>query len=180
LLPPGEIAYSLFWRLPALILVLLIVEKKPPFRPKIDALTLAAALPTLCAAGFLVSAVSALTGFFPPEAVPTPQGGSGWAAAALLSLSTGCLEEAYFRVYLPQRILALKPGNPALTERKAFLVSALVFALCHAYEGPWGFLNALLAALALSLIYVKSSSFPGIALAHGLYNVLVYLSTARA
>jgi len=178
--PAGEIVYSLLWRLPALILVLLLLEKKPSLRPKTGVLTLAVTLPALCIAGFLVSALSALTGFFPPQAVPAPAGAAGWAAAVLLSLCTGCLEEAYFRAYLPERIRLAMHGARAMkqsAERNAFLISALVFALCHAYEGPWGFLNALLAALVLSVAYSKSESLPGIALAHGLYNILVYLST---
>jgi membrane protease YdiL (CAAX protease family) len=56
----------------------------------------------------------------------------------------------------------------------------LIFGLCHAYEGPWGFANALLAGAFLSLIYIKTASFHGVALSHGLYNILVYLYTAAS
>jgi membrane protease YdiL (CAAX protease family) len=97
------------------------------------------------------------------------------------SLGIGCLEEGYFRYYLPQRIRQIREEQgliPAYPDAVPFLVSALIFAFCHAYEGPWGFTNALLAALALSVIYAKSLSFPGIALAHGLYNIFVYLSVS--
>jgi membrane protease YdiL (CAAX protease family) len=170
--PPEIITHSLLWRVPAFILILLLMEKKLSFSIKRDLSAGAIALVALCITGFLVSLAAALTGSFPPQAVSPPKGALGWIAMILLSLSTGCLEEGYFRYYLPQRISALKPG------RAAYLVSALIFALCHAYEGPWGFINALLAALALSLVYIKTSSFPGIAGAHGLYNIFVYLSAS--
>ncbi|MCL1815456.1 MAG: CPBP family intramembrane metalloprotease [Treponema sp.] len=173
--PSEEIVNSLFWRLPAAVLVLLLLEKKPSFRPKKDFLALAAAFPALCMAGLLISLAAAFSGNS-PEAVRSPGGVMGWTAVVLASLTTGCLEEAYFRVYFPERIVVLKPESLLSTKRTAFIISALFFALCHAYEGPWGFINAFLAALALSLVYAKTSSFPGIALAHGLYNIFVYLS----
>ena len=169
--PPEVITHSLLWRVPAFILIMLLMEKKPSFSVKRDLFTAVIAFAVLCSTGFLVSLAAAQTGFVPPE-VPPPEGTLGWTAAILLSLSTGCLEEAYFRYYLPERIRSLKPG------KTAYLVSALVFALCHVYEGPWGFINALAAALALSLVYIKTSSFPGIAGAHGLYNIFVFFSAA--
>ena len=173
-LPLEEIGYSLFWRFPAFILILLLLEKPLPLRPKKDLAVLTITLSALCLTGFLVSLAAALTGFFPPGGAPPPGSISAWIAVILLSLSTGCLEEAYFRVYLPKRILELKQDSLWT----AYLVPALVFALCHAHEGPWSVINALLAAFALSFIYIKSSSFAGIAFAHGLYNIFVYLTSA--
>ena len=189
---PGEIGYSIFWRVPALILVLLLLDKKPLFSPKKDLIVLTAALCALMVAGFLVSLAAAKTGFSPPIEIPLPAGIPGWIGVILLSLSIGALEEAYFRVYLPQRILELfqassvssnhpAAADPSVTNRFvtiAFLLSGIIFALCHVYEGFWGVANALLASLTLSFIYIKSSSFPGIALAHGLYNVFVFLIAA--
>ena len=153
------------------VLVLLLLNPPPVFRPKRDAAVLGLTLPALCLAGFLVSLAAAVTGSNSAEAVPSPSGLTGWIAAILLSLSTGFLEEAYFRVYLPQRILGLN-----LNRLSAFVISGLVFALCHTYGGPWSFANALLAAFVLSLAYIKSSSFLGIAVAHGLYNIFVFLT----
>ena len=171
--PLDEIGYSLFWRLPGFILILLLLKKPLLLKPKRDFAVLACTLPALCIAGFLVSLSAGLSGIFPPQEVPPPEGIPGWTAVILFSLTIGCLEEAYFRVYLPLRILELNQDR-----RTAYLASALVFALCHAYAGPWSFANALLAAAVLSLAYIKSASFPGIALAHGLYNIFVFLAAA--
>ena len=175
--PLEEIGYSLLWRLPALILILLLLESSPALRPKKDILALAAALPALLLAGFLVSLAASITGFLPPEIIK-PGNISGWIAVILLSLSIGALEEAFFRVYLPERIrqsLPQKNGKTNRTIAGAFIGSTLVFSLCHVYEGPWGITNAILASAVLSIVYIKSSSFPGIALAHGLYNIFVFL-----
>ena len=184
-LSAGEAVYSLFWRLPAVVLILLLLESPPLFRPKRDFLVLAAALPALILAGFLVSLAAAFTGFLPPEEIKPPGGIQGWAAAILLSLSIGALEEAFFRVYLPERIMGFQQaesrragGETSRSAAPAFIASAVVFAFCHAWEGPWGIANALLASFALSIAYIKSGSFYGIALAHGLYNIFVFLTVA--
>jgi membrane protease YdiL (CAAX protease family) len=129
-------------------------------------------LPGLCITGVLVSLAAGLAGN-PGKPVPAPDNPLSWAAAVFGSLTTGYLEESYFRVYLPRRILSAGPGFVT-----AFAVPALIFGLCHAYEGLWSFANALLAGTFLSLVYIKTASFHGIALAHGLYNILVYLHAA--
>ena len=180
-----EISYSFFWRLPAVVLIILLLESPILFRPKRDLIVFAAALPALFLTGFLVSLAAAVTGFLPPEKIRPPGGIQGWTAAILLSLSIGALEEAFFRVYLPERIMGLQQAESAKAGKKtsrsaapAFIVSAFIFALCHAWEGPWGIANALLASFVLSIAYIKSGSFPGIALAHGLYNIFVFLSVS--
>jgi len=175
--PEGEILYSLSWRIPALVLALLLLEKSreegtalysgPAFRPKRDLPVLGFAFPALCLLGFLVSFAAVRTGF-PPPPVITPSGGPAWAGVILACLSVGYLEEAYFRVYLPVQCA----GFGRFT---GFWFPVLLFSLCHVYEGPWGFANAFLAALFLSAVYRKTLSFHGIALAHGLYNVFAYV-----
>jgi len=175
--PQGEILYSLSWRLPALVLVLLLLEKSreegtllysgPAFRPKRDLPVLGLALPALCLLGFLASFAAVRTGF-PPPPVLTPSGYFAWAGVLLACLTTGYLEEAYFRVYLPVQCAAFGRFT-------GFWFPVLLFSLCHVYEGPWGFANAFLAALFLSFIYRKTLSFHGIALAHGLYNAFAYV-----
>ena len=174
--PIAVINHALLWRIPALILILLLLGKKQPFCPKKDILTLAAVLPALVLTGFLVSFFAGLTGYVPSVEIVPPSGITGWIAVVLLSLSTGFLEEGYFRCYLPERLLEQWPSRTPRAVVSAFAVSGLIFALCHAYEGPWGTANAVLAACILSFAYIKSSSFPGIALAHGLYNIFVYIS----
>jgi membrane protease YdiL (CAAX protease family) len=54
------------------------------------------------------------------------------------------------------------------------LVSTALFSFCHTYEGPWGMINAVLAGLLLSLIYVHYGALHGLAWAHGLYNIFIY------
>jgi membrane protease YdiL (CAAX protease family) len=110
---------------------------------------------------------------YPGVPVPAPAGFLPWTAAVLSSLSAGYLEESYFRWYLPARF-----REAGISAVLSFSVSTLLFALCHVYEGPWGFANALLAGALLSFLFVKGRSFHSIALAHGLYNVLVYALSA--
>jgi len=50
----------------------------------------------------------------------------------------------------------------------------VLFSLCHVYEGPWGILNAVLAGIILSLLFIRFRSLHGIAWAHGAYNIFVY------
>jgi membrane protease YdiL (CAAX protease family) len=139
---------------------------------KTDPAALGMCLPGLCITGALTSLGAAITGT-PGRPIPVPDNPLSWTAAILGSLSTGYLEESYFRVYLPRRLLSAEFGLV-----KSFALPVLVFGLCHAYEGPWGFANALVAGSFLSLVYIKTASFHGIALAHGIYNILVYLYTA--
>ncbi|MDR0599828.1 MAG: CPBP family intramembrane metalloprotease [Treponema sp.] len=170
--------YSLFWRIPALILIALLLERDRfnPFRPgKGDLPVLALCLPVLCLTGFLTALAAQVTGLFPGKEIPAPRGSFPWTSVILTSLCAGYLEEGYFRLYLPRRFL-----NAGLGTLKSFAVPVLVFGLLHAWEGPWGFANALLAGLFLSLVYNKTASFHGIALAHGLYNTLVYLAASRS
>ncbi|MDR2702014.1 MAG: CPBP family intramembrane metalloprotease [Spirochaetaceae bacterium] len=172
--------YSLFWKIPALILFLLLFGKSPEgkaallegavFRPARDFPALALCFPVLLLSGYLVSFLAAFSGF-PPFPVPFPAGALAWAVVVLASLSTGYLEEAYFRIFLPAQCAFL--GRFA-----GFWFPILLFGLCHAYEGLWGFINAFLAGFFLSLAYRKTLSLHGIALAHGFYNISVYLMAA--
>jgi len=166
--PLENISYSLFWRFPACILILLLLKKPLPFCPKKDLITAALCLPVLCLTGILVSLAAAFSGFYPPHEILPPEGIFPWIAVMLLSCSTGTLEELYFRIYLPIRILELKQDTPNLAEKpilpaffsSAYLLPALLFAFCHAYQGPWAFINALLAAFILSIAYIKSNPLP--------------------
>jgi membrane protease YdiL (CAAX protease family) len=57
----------------------------------------------------------------------------------------------------------------------ALAFSVLLFSICHIYEGPWGFLNSVISAAILGFIFLRYQSLHGIAAAHGLYNITVYL-----
>ncbi|MDR1443634.1 MAG: CPBP family intramembrane metalloprotease, partial [Treponema sp.] len=98
---------------------------------------------------------------------------TGLAALVFSCVSTGYLEEGYFRYYLEE-----KTGELGLGPRAFLLISVVLFSFCHVYEGPWGTMNSVLAAVILALIYIRFHSLHGIALAHGFYNLVVYLSSS--
>jgi len=172
--------YLLFWKIPALILFLLLLGKSPEgnaalrqgviFRPARDFSALALCLPILLLSGFFISFLADFSGF-EPFPVPLPGSALAWIVVILASLSTGYLEEAYFRVYLPAQCQQF--GRIV-----GFWFPILFFSVFHVYEGLWGFINAFLAGFFLSLAYRRTLSFHGIALAHGLYNISVYLLAA--
>jgi membrane protease YdiL (CAAX protease family) len=106
----------------------------------------------------------------PSPDVEAPQSLLAWVIILGSCFATGYLEESYFRVYL---LLRLKEAGIG-TGKRVFL-SCLLFSLCHTYEGPWGILQAALAGMVLSLVFIQRHAFHGIAWAHGAYNALVYL-----
>jgi membrane protease YdiL (CAAX protease family) len=103
-----------------------------------------------------------------PE-IEAPSTLAGWIIIVLSCLSTGYLEESFFRFYLFARL-----GERGISSGKIILISVLLFSVCHVYEGPWGALNSVLAGALLSFIFIHYRSLHGIALAHGLYNAFVY------
>jgi membrane protease YdiL (CAAX protease family) len=129
------------------------------------------ALPGLLALGALVSLLG--TFFSSPVSVPpigVPQGPAAFLVMILSCLSTGYLEESYFRLYLFTRF---KEGG--IGPVKGMIVSSILFALCHIYEGPLGALNAFLAGLLLFFIFIRRQAIHSLAWAHGGYNVFVYV-----
>jgi membrane protease YdiL (CAAX protease family) len=144
-----------------------------------DAQALALAFPCLIALAVLVSVVSnfvqSLSGLPISTLELLPASGlvKGWKAITICivcSFATAYLEESFFRFYLLSRF-------EKITGKKtpALIISVLLFMLCHLYEGFWGLLNAFLAATVLSLIFFRYRTIHGLAWAHGLYNVLIYL-----
>jgi membrane protease YdiL (CAAX protease family) len=179
-----ELSRIAAYNLPALALIwYLLFRSGRPFSPlsgpwprRGDLVTALFTLPALAALGALVSLLGAL--FPDPISAPEigfPQGPAAVLMMILSSLSTGYLEETYFRFYLFRR---LAEGGAGLT--KAALVSSLLFALCHLYEGPLGALNAFLAGLLLFFIFARRRSLHGIAWAHGGYNIFVYIMAGIA
>jgi membrane protease YdiL (CAAX protease family) len=119
--------------------------------------------------------ISVVAPFFAaiPAGVPaaSPNLPAEWIIMILSCITTGYLEESYFRFYLLNKLenFGTSPGT-------AVLISVLFFSLCHIYEGPWGMLNAFLAGTLLAVVYFRFKSLHGIALAHGLYNIFVYVA----
>ncbi|MHB9292939.1 hypothetical protein Holit_02056 [Hollandina sp. SP2] len=101
-----------------------------------------------------------------------PQGLLAWVVILGSCFGTGYLEESYFRLYL---LLRLEEAGIGL--RMRVFLSCFLFSLCHKYEGPWGVLQAALAGIVLSLVFIRYRAFHGIAWAHGAYNGLIYLIT---
>ena len=52
----------------------------------------------------------------------------------------------------------------------------LLFTLPHVWEGLFGMLNALLAGLYLTAVYLQNRSLLAPALAHSLYNLTAFLA----
>jgi membrane protease YdiL (CAAX protease family) len=135
-----------------------------------DLYSLLLACPGLLLIGLTISLISPLFAGIPADAgIGAPANIPGWIVMVLSCISTGYLEESYFRFYLLTRL-----GEWGIKTWELVLISVSLFALCHAYEGPWGVLNAILAGTLLALVFLHHRSLHGIALAHGLYNAFVY------
>ena len=180
------IPFSVVWALnrtitytiPALALIWYIVLGKkslsdfvPIKLKRQDFLPLGFGLLGLISIGLVISlAISLFSRYFgitvPPK-IEAPHGISAWIVMIILCMGTGYLEESYFRYYLLTRL-----ENFNLPSK--VILSSMLFAFCHIYDGPFGILNALLAGIFLSLLYIRYRSLHGIALAHGIYNIFVY------
>jgi membrane protease YdiL (CAAX protease family) len=124
----------------------------------------------LLAMGFCVSVLGSLFTSMPFSETPvieSPQ--EAWLVLAVSCLSTGFLEESFFRYYILRR---LKKSDIVW----APLFSSVLFAFCHLYEGFWGVLNAFLAGFLLCFMLRRRHSLAGIICAHGVYNLLVYVA----
>jgi len=106
-----------------------------------------------------------------PYALPDPLSALDWLVVVVSCVSTGYLEESYFRAYLLTRFEGLRV--PAAT---GIAVSVFLFALCHLYEGPWGVLNAAAAGALLSFVFLRTRSVHAASWAHAAYNIFVWAS----
>jgi membrane protease YdiL (CAAX protease family) len=131
-------------------------------------------LPGLILTGLGISVLASLLsehfGITAPLKAAGPSTIPGFLVMILSCLGTGYLEESYFRYYL-----LLKPEIPVPNTVMRAALSTALFSLCHMYEGPWGILNAVIAGLLLSSLFVRYRSLHGIALAHAFYNMFVYV-----
>jgi membrane protease YdiL (CAAX protease family) len=174
--PVGEFNRIFFYNVPSLALVWYLVFMAKPvkqlaerhFRIK-DLFAFIISLPALILISLSISLASNLMNM-PARALPVPAHRAGWILLCVSCLSTGYLEESYFRFYLLNK---LEEAGSALSIR--VLGSTLLFAVCHIYEGPLGLLNSIMAALILSSVYTRYRSLHGIALAHGAYNFIAYV-----
>jgi len=132
------------------------------------------ALPCLLLIGFAVTFVSSYIDKSQAQvSLHLPSTVAGWIILCVSCICAAYLEESYFRYYL-----LTKRDVFNLSASSALLLSTALFSICHIYEGPWGFLNAALSGILLGFIFLRYNSLHGIAVAHGFYNVLVYVINA--
>ena len=141
---------------------------------KKDILPFVIGLPVLIIIGLFISFLIPLfTALTPPPGIEGPYNFTGWLVIILACLGAGYLEELYFRYYL---LSGLQKTIPRTAVRVIFSVA--LFALLHMHDGFWGILNAAVAGLFLSALFLKFRSLHGLALAHAGYNVFVYFMAA--
>jgi membrane protease YdiL (CAAX protease family) len=174
-----ELSRILSYTLPTLALLwYLILEKRSlvisprRLKPKLeDAYSFLWGFPGLVLIGIGISImITRLSPFSAPPKVLAPDTVPGWIVMVCSCLGTGYLEESYFRFYLLRK---LENWISFRFLRIAF--SVLLFAFCHAYEGLGGTLNAVFAGILLSILFERHRSLHGIAIAHGCYNIFVYI-----
>ena len=171
-----ELSNTLTYTIPALALIwYLILEKKslPGFiqlmPERRDLRPFFIGFPALTLIGLVLSLVMTNFSVLMPPRVEAPAGVIGWIIMLFSCGATGYLEESFFRFYLLKK---MEEWSYLLWLR--ILLSVLLFAFCHLYEGPWGILNSALAGLLLAVLFERYRSFHGIAWAHGAYNAFVY------
>jgi membrane protease YdiL (CAAX protease family) len=177
----GELSRIFLYNIPSLALIWYLLLKIKSFAKwriglpcRKDLIPCLLALPSLMLIGFIIAFISPyFSGITGPPGISPPATTPAWIILGLACISTGYLEESFFRFYLLSKREALGLGPS-----QAVLISTFLFACCHIYEGPWGFLNAVLSALVLSCIFLRYRSLHGIALAHGLYNIFAYVLAA--
>ena len=179
-LPIRELGRTLTYTIPSIALIWYIIGKKKllaflsrRFRVK-DLLAFAVGLSGLIlislTISFLVSFFWRYYDFIPiPPKLEAPVNPTGWVVLVFSCLGTGYLEESFFRYYL---ITKYEKSLPQIPIRVVY--STFLFSLCHIYEGPGGFVNAVLAGILLSALFIRYRSLHGIAWAHCAYNVFVY------
>ena len=172
----GELYRIFMYNIPSLALIWYLLYRnsfyaRDTIKPrKSDLVSAALALPGLLATGFTIALVSPCFSAIPGKQFSLPNDFFTWLALSVSCISTGYLEESFFRFYLLTRREAMGLGPI-----KAMLLSTLLFSVCHIYEGPWGFLNAVISGFILAFIFLRYRSLHGIALSHGLYNILAYI-----
>jgi membrane protease YdiL (CAAX protease family) len=92
--------------------------------------------------------------------------------ALLFCLVTGYREELFFRSYLITRFSGF-----SLPAAAAIGMSTLLFAGGHLYQGITGLAVALIQGLYFAVLFVRLKNIHPLAIAHGLYNLAVLVST---
>ena len=136
---------------------------------KNDLISAARALPCLLAAGIVTTIASSISGTTARIIVYAPVTAAGWITLCVSCFLGAYLEESYFRFYLLS-----KRNEFNLNAKGALALSVILFAACHIYAGPWSFINALISGVVLGFIFLRYNAIHGLAIAHGLYNIIAY------
>jgi uncharacterized protein len=117
----------------------------------------------------------------PSALSPAPDPGETLSPAAMMALAAGFAlasayrEELFYRAYLlgACRLRSAPPGA-------AIVVSVVLFAWGHAYQGPAGMAAAVLIGLFLAIAWSRGTSVHALAWGHGAYNMgILVLSLPR-
>jgi membrane protease YdiL (CAAX protease family) len=112
-----------------------------------------------------------------------PRNGAETACIGLMSINAGVSEELFFRLVLPLLLVSLFGSAVG-----CFLVAAVVFGICHWYQGLAGVIGTTVLGLVLTIVYLSTGSlFIAMAVHAGLdlFNTVVRpwlhraLSTSR-
>jgi len=95
-----------------------------------------------------------------------------WALSVTAQLANGFAEELSMRAYLLLRLRQLR-GSAAT----ALLLSSLLFATYHLYQGPWGCISAFVYGVLLGLAFLKIRRLWPVALAHAAGNLHIVLTS---
>lgn len=172
-----EIHKIVLYYIPSLVLIWYLLLKEKPLKKwglkpcKNDLFSVFISFPLLLITGFVISLASRYISE-PPVLVPSsfPSTYLDWAVLGIACIFASYLEESYFRYYLISKSNELNMG-----QAQALVFSTLLFSICHIYEGPWGFLNAVISGAILAFLFFRYRAIHGIAIAHGLYNFAAYI-----
>jgi membrane protease YdiL (CAAX protease family) len=131
-------------------------------------------LPCLLITGSIVSLIGLyISGTTSQTTLHLPSTSTEWVYLFITCLLSAYLEESYFRFYLLSKREELN-----FNAVSALVFSVILFSICHIYEGPWGFMNAVISGTILGFIFLRYYSIHGIALAHAMYNISIYIINA--
>ena len=171
-----ELARLLTYTIPSLALIWYLLLKARKLRDwgikpnKKDLISCFITFPCLLITGFVIAAIAFKVSGSSAQSLSVVSTTRGWIILCVSCLISAYLEESFFRFYLLSRREEMHLGQAG-----ALVLSVAMFSVCHIYEGPWGFLNSVLAGTILAFMFLRYNSLHGIAIAHGLYNIAVYV-----
>jgi len=141
---------------------------------KKDIISFVITLPCLLIIGLTVTFIGVYIGGHSSQiTIKSPSTVIEWVILSITCLLAAYLEESYFRYYL-----LTKREELNLNAASALALSVVMFSVCHIYEGPWGFMNAVISGTILGFIFLRYYSLHGIAIAHTLYNISIFVINA--